>query len=463
MEYTVSSAHADLTRARRGVALNLLGWGVPAVAALLLVPQLLHGYGESRFGLLAIAWSTVGYLGLLDLGLSKALAQRVAVLHGEGRQAFTATSLRAALEVVLPIAVLGAIAGWILAPWFIGSVLSVPVELQPEGTQALKFFALAIPATVLTAVFRGVLEGQRRFGMVTLLRVPFGLLTFVGPWWALRWGPSLVPAAMIIATGRWALLVAHAAAVWRTVEGAPHGADVRKSERRTLATFGGWVTVSGIVSPLMNEIDRVGLGVLVPIAIVAHYAAAWEVVSKMWLVTAALTPVLLPALAAARADSGTEVALLRHGLRGVSVVVVPLLVVLIVAASPGLSWWLGEAMSLKAAPVLRVLAVAMFANVVAQIALTMLQARGRADLPAKFHLMELPLYVLMLWWLARRYGATGAALAWGTRALVDAALLLWAVSAVAPETRAIWRRWGAISLGVTAVLAALAFSAPFHG
>ena len=459
MECTVSSARADLTRVHRGVALNLLGWGVPAVAALLLVPQLLHGYGESRFGLLAIAWSAVGYLGLLDLGLSKALAQRVAVLHGEGRPAFAATSLRVALDVVLPIATLGAITAWILSPWFIGSVLSVPTELQPEGTRALRFFALAVPATVLTAVFRGVLEGQRRFGTVTLLRVPFGLLTFVGPWWALRYGPSLVPAAAIIATGRWVLLLAHAVAVRSAAPTGPGTAVERRNERRTLSTFGGWVTVSGIVSPLMNEIDRVGLGVLVPIAIVAHYAAAWEVVSKTWLITAALTPVLLPALAAARADRDTETVLLRNGLRGLAVVVVPLLVLLVVAASPGLSWWLGETMSRRAAPVLRVLAVAMFANVVAQVALTMIQARGRADLPAKFHLMELPVYVLMLWWLAGRYGAMGAATAWGMRALIDTALLLWAAGAVAPETRVIWRRWGAISAGVTLVLAALAFSA----
>jgi O-antigen/teichoic acid export membrane protein len=444
---------------RRGVLLNLLGWGVPAVAALLLVPQLLHGYGESRFGLLAIAWSTVGYLGLLDFGLSKALAQRVALLHGEGRQALTATSLRAALEVVLPIAVLGAVAGWMMSPWFMSSVLTVPAELQPEGTRALRLFALAVPATVLTAVFRGVLEGQRRFGTVTLLRVPFGLLTFVGPWWALRYGPSLVPAAAIIATGRWVLLLAHVAAVRSQAMAKAGTAMERRNERRTLATFGGWVTVSGVVSPLMNEIDRVGLGVLVPIAIVAHYAAAWEVVSKTWLITAALTPVLLPALAAARADGATELHLLRNGLRGLAVIVFPLLAVLVVAASPGLTWWLGAPMSLQATPVLRVLAVAMFGNVVAQVALTMLQARGRADLPAKFHLMELPVYVLMLWWLAGRYGAMGAALAWGARALVDAALLLWAAGAVAPETRDMWRRWGAISLGATLVLGALAFSA----
>ena len=289
--------------------------------------------------------------------------------------------------------------------------------------------------------------------------MPFGLLTFVGPWWALRYGPSLVPAAAIIATGRWVLLLAHVVAVRSTATTGPGTAVERRNERRTLSTFGGWVTVSGIVSPLMNEIDRVGLGVLVPIAIVAHYAAAWEVVSKTWLITAALTPVLLPALAAARADRDTEAVLLRNGLRGLAVVVVPLLALLVVVASPGLSWWLGETMSRQAAPVLRVLAVAMFANVVAQVALTMIQARGRADLPAKFHLMELPVYVLMLWWLAGRYGAMGAATAWGMRALIDTALLLWAAGAVAPETRVIWRRWGAISAGVTLVLAALAFSA----
>jgi O-antigen/teichoic acid export membrane protein len=52
-----------------------------------------------------------------------------------------------------------------------------------------------------------------------------------------------------------------------------------------------------------------------------------------------------------------------------------------------------------------------------------MQALGRPDLTAKFHLVELPLHGLLVWWLISMWGTTGAALAWSIRVGVDAMLL----------------------------------------
>jgi len=45
-------------------------------------------------------------------------------------------------------------------------------------------------------------------------------------------------------------------------------------------------------------------------------------------------------------------------------------------------------------------------------------------LTAKLHLLELPFYLLTLWWFVHAFGVVGAAYAWVLRSVLDAAVLL---------------------------------------
>ena len=49
----------------RASLLNLLGLGLPMVAALVWIPGLLAALGPSRFGVLALIWTVANYFGLL--------------------------------------------------------------------------------------------------------------------------------------------------------------------------------------------------------------------------------------------------------------------------------------------------------------------------------------------------------------------------------------------------------------
>jgi len=57
----------------------------------------------------------------------------------------------------------------------------------------------------------------------------------------------------------------------------------------------------------------------------------------------------------------------------------------------------------------------------------MLQAVGRPDLTGRFHLLQLPFYVVICLLLIPRWGIAGAALASTCRFVLDAGLLFWAV------------------------------------
>jgi O-antigen/teichoic acid export membrane protein len=62
-------------------------------------------------------------------------------------------------------------------------------------------------------------------------------------------------------------------------------------------------------------------------------------------------------------------------------------------------------------------------NGLAFIPFAQLQGQGRPDLPAKFHLLELFPFLLLLWVFVNQFGLLGAAIAWSLRNASDAAFL----------------------------------------
>jgi O-antigen/teichoic acid export membrane protein len=92
-------------------------------------------------------------------------------------------------------------------------------------------------------------------------------------------------------------------------------------------------------------------------------------------------------------------------------------------ATPLLRVWLGDAYAVNGAAAFAILAAGVLVNGLAHLPHAYLLARGRPDLPAMFHLLELPIYVASAWLLIEAHGIAGAALAWTLRVTLDAALL----------------------------------------
>lgn len=412
----------------RNVALNLLGWGLPAVAALVAMPLLVRGLGDARFGVLALAWTTIGYFSLFDLGIGRALTRAVADRLGGARaeQEGIGVVMWTSVAVIIPVGVFGAILLLAISPWLVRDVLHVPPELRAETIVAFRVLALAIPFTGAAAAFRGLLEAGQRFGIINALRVPYGLLTFLGPLAVLPFSRSVVPAIAVLAVGRMVLCGAYAVASSRLIPELGGGArHFDGTQARSLVAYGGWMTVSNVISPLMNTFDRFVIGAVMHVAVVTYYAAPHELVTKMWLYTAALWPVFFPAFAlTGTRDSARNAALFDRALRLTFAGLVLPTFLLVLLAREILHLWLGPGFAVESAVAMQVLAAAVFVNSLGQGAYTLIQGLGRPDLTGKYHLAELPFYALLLWWLLPRYGITGVAIAWAVRAVVDALLLL---------------------------------------
>lgn len=409
---------------QRNVVLNLLGWALPAVAALASIPLLARGLGPARFGMVALAWSSVSIFSLFDFGLGRALTRIVAERLAAHRDDEIADIVWSASWLLLGLTGILAVGGVFAAPAIVDLLLHVPAELRDEAIGVVRLIAIAVPPLAHGVALRGVLEAGQRFRTVNQLRVPLGIATYAGPLIALPLGADARVAVGIVVAAR----VVYWLAGFFVLDGvAPNITVPRMPSRyalRELANVGGWITVSNVVSPVIVQADRVAVATMFPIAASGWYGVAAEVATKQWLFTAALQPVLFSALSAAIKPAPARAAeLMERAAKITLLALLPAAMILAAFAEPGLKLWLGKAYSPDAAPVLRWLAVAVYVNAAAQVPYSVLQGGIDARSPALLHLVELPLYIALLFWLASTRGMQGVAIAWFLRMAVDSAAL----------------------------------------
>jgi O-antigen/teichoic acid export membrane protein len=184
------------------------------------------------------------------------------------------------------------------------------------------------------------------------------------------------------------------------------------------------MTVSNVVSPLMVTFDRFLIGALVSVSAVAYYATPYEVVTKFWLLPGALLGVMFPAFSTSSVQDRNRMALLYgRSVKYLLLVLFPMVLLVVVLAQDGLRLWLGAEFAQHSARVLQWLAVGVFINSIGQVPFALLQGVGKPDLTAKLHLIELPFYIVVLWWLTKSNGIEGAAMAWTARVAFDSLVL----------------------------------------
>jgi O-antigen/teichoic acid export membrane protein len=423
---------SNIRRVLANAGWNLLGTVLPLLAAAAAMPYLAQRLGTERFGLLTLGWVLIGYFGLFDFGLGRALTKLVAERVGRPSAAelpalcATGTALAGAAGLVGGLLV--AVLAWWAAGWVTGTPGGAATvansALRDEALLGLLVIALGIPPTVGTAALRGILEGFQRFKLLTAIRTPAGVLLFAAPCASAWFTPRLDAALLAMVLTRWLLLLAHwwpCAATLKLSLG-----QVQRRWLQPLLRLGGWLTVSNIVGPVIVYVDRFVIGGLLSAAALAYYAAPFELVSRLLVLPVALSGALFPALAAAQgagAGHGPGRKLRRQALGLTLAGVLPLALLGAVFARPLLQAWMGPEFALHGTLAMQILLLGFCFNAAAQMPFAALHGLGLARQTALLHLVELPLYLVLLLWLVRAHGIEGAAAAWALRGAFDWALL----------------------------------------
>lgn len=419
----------------RNALWNLAGLGLPLIVAVACIPPLIHSLGTPRFGLLTLLWTVISYFGLFDVGLGRALTQRLSAAIGEGRDDEIGP---VATEGLLLLGALGAIAGaalWLLAP---AGVAMLAHDGDPaEAVSAVRAVSWAMPFVLLTSGLRGVLEARGAFGPINVVRLATGVATVLAPLLVVLWGhDDLVAVGWTLGALRAAGCAANVVCVASEMPGA---LVVRRPTAACLLPLlrtGGWMTVANLVGPLMSYLDRFVIGAVGSMSAVAWYVTPQEIVTRLLIVPVALASVLFPKLSEVHAGTRDRMAgwpMERLALAALFLTLMPVTLVLGLLAAPILERWVGPEYAREGASAMLVLCAGVLGNALAHVPFAAIQARGGARATALLQLVELPCYVAALWTLTALWGVVGAAIAWTLRILVDLGAL-WLIARPAGES-----------------------------
>ena len=414
----------DGRRLARNVCWNIVGAGAPLIIAVIAIPILINSLGKARFGILAIAWMVVGYFSLFDLGIGRALTKLVAEKLGNEQQNEAPSVIWTAISLMTVLGLIGAVVVSVLSPWLVESVFKIPLALKQETLKSFYVLALSIPIVILATGLRGILEAYQRFDLVNAVRIPVGSLTFLGPISVIPFSNSLVALVSILVAIRLISCFVYALLCLAVEPKLYRAAGIDFSIIRQLFGFGGWMTVTNIIGPVMVYMDRFLIGAMISMTAVAYYATPYEVVTKLLIIPGAIMGVMFPAFTTSLHQTGDRtIQLFSRTVSCLFIAVFPIVLIIVTFSHEGLALWIGNEFADKSSLVLKILSLGVFLNSHAQVPFGLIQGAGHPDLTAKLHLIELPFYLLLLWWMLDDYGITGAAIAWVLRIATDALFL----------------------------------------
>lgn len=410
---------------RRNTLWNLAGSGAPLVAAVLLIPFMLSRLGDQAFGVLTLIWALIGYFSLFDMGVGRALTYELGKLRDKSAKPEVSATLRTGLILTIGTGLFGATVMFILAPLLSTSWLKITPLLHKDATLAFQIAAIGVIPTTITSGLRGALEGLGRFAESNLNKMFLGFCMFALPALSIvLHGSDLWTIALYLVLARGIAMLLASAQLHSYIFEKSIGISDYKF--KSLLNYGGWITITGIVGPLMVYGDRFFVSAAVGATLLPFYAIPQEGLQRLLIIPMALCGALLPQLAAmSHHDLKTA---FRYQYRRVTIVMFAVCLVTAVFAYPALSWWLSEEFAIQSMPIVLILSVGIWLNSVAMVPYTLMHAHGKPRITAIFHLIELVLYGVALWWLAANFGLIGAALAWVGRVALDLVLLHFAVT-----------------------------------
>ncbi len=405
----------------RNVGWSLLGQVAPVLAAFIALPILVRLLGTERIGLLSLITIVVGYFSLLDLGLSRAVTNAVSGALGREELERVPVLLWSAARIQLVIGLASGILLFVFAPLLAADVFKISADLRIDAQQSLMVSAATLPLVLVSSTLVGLLQSLKRFDIVVSIQAPASVANFLLPVVSALLWKSLTIVVLVLAVTR---LVTTLLLLRSAVKEFPGIRKIQPFDRREfigLLRFGGWLSVSTVVNPIMGYMDRFLIGGSRGTTDVAYYSIPGDAISRLLIVPSSLSQVIFPAFSSKNEHWGN---LFRQSMLLTICALVPPVLVVLFFGPYLLSLWMGADFASHSSLVLQIVSVGILANGIGFVPSTFLQAAGRPDITAKLSLVELPLYAVLAFVLIRGYGIVGAAVAIDVRFIVDAVALL---------------------------------------
>lgn len=393
---------------------NVAGYLIPGLLSIPILGYMARELGIEEFGLFTLILSIVGYASIFDIGITRSVIREIAIYKHNKKEVIKILSTS-----TLIILLLGILAAFLIIIFNIQitNLLKVSANIKDEFNLCLIIMSLSIPFFLVTQVWCSLLEGKEEFLKLNIYKSISSTLVILLPAIGLFWGQSLTYVIIGLLISRIIAMLL----IFKFCKGYRFVITFDKLVFNRLITFGGWIAISNIISPIMSYFDRFILANRMGSDVVGFYTGPSEAIARIGIFPSAIARTIFPMLSSNQMDS-FKIKKISYVLIIISVV--PFALFFAGFAEEILSLWLGDSFALKSSSVFQILILGLVFNSVAQVPFASIQASGNSKATALLHLIECLPYIVLLWWLITHYGIIGAAWAWTIRMLIDMILLI---------------------------------------
>ncbi len=406
---------------KKNTIINLIGVIAPLIAALYSIPQLISVLGEEGFSIILMIWALIGYFSLFDFGVGRALTYEISQRMNESTEVI-GSFIKAGLIIVLISAFIGFFLVYIFVVFFIREWYDISPSLIQDTISALTISAIAIIPTTITSGLRGGLEGLDKFIASNINRSILGVSIFLLPVISIKiHGESLSIIALYLLAAR---ILVMFFAIWQLRLFLFSKATIKPFTLvHDLFKYGLWVSLSGIVGPLMVYGDRFLLGAILSISSITYYATPQEGLLRLLVIPGALASALFHNFSANNKNHiklQSDTSLYQ---RKISLIMGSIILLVILGGYPFYVFWINEEFAKQAYIPTVIMSIGIFFNSLGLISLTTISALGHVKFIGVLHTIELIIFIPTFYILTQNFGIIGASLAWMIRAIIDFILL----------------------------------------
>ncbi|OGI02820.1 MAG: hypothetical protein A2Y25_03250 [Candidatus Melainabacteria bacterium GWF2_37_15] len=412
---------ADLLK--KNIILNFITYGLPIGIALIAIPMIIEGFGTDRFGILTLIWTIIGYSSVFDLGLGRTLTHIVSKHLGTGDTKDLNSIIWTSLFIISIMGILVGAVVCLITPLIV-KLINAPQIYVPETTRSIYLLGLSIPFLIGILSLKGILEAYQQFAVISIMRLPIVFFNYLVPLIVLVYTTDLSVTVAFLVIGRILTFIAHLVACSFIIKGFFTQIKFKKDYIKPLMSFGGWITVSNVISPIMGTLDRFFISALLSATVVAFYTTPQNVIFQLEIIPAAILGVMFPAFSVEYQKNRERAKRLYYrSIKYMALLLFFPALFIIIFAKPGLALWINEEFAGKSYKIAQMLAIGMFIYCVNHTSVSLIQSTGRSDITAKIHLFELPIYLGALVYFIKTFGLIGATFAWLLRVSIDSVLL----------------------------------------
>jgi len=399
---------------------NLTGYGIPLLVAVVLIPPLIKGLGDERFGILNLAWIVIGYFSFFDFGIGRGLTKIISERIGTNRKEEIPDIFWTSFFLMLAISSVVATVLAFFMPHIV-EIFNISKGMYTEVLMTFYALTFAIPIVSTTAGLRGVLEAYQKFKNINLIRIFLGIFTFLGPLLVLFIINSLfwiVVVMILIRIFVWVLYLYQCFVINDSIK---RKIVFKFDSVKPVLKFSMWITIANIVGPIIVNSDRFLIGALVSATAITYYATPYQIITKILLIPGALLGVLFPIFSASfQSDPSIARKIFLRAVKIIFLIIYPTILLVVTFAYDFMQLWLGEKFALNSSLVLQLLAIGILMNSISIVPNNYFQGIGKPKIPTLINLIELPFYITVMFLSIKGAGINGAAMTYMVAASIDA-------------------------------------------